>query len=109
MAKGREERLARNTPRADRCGVRVRVQAMVAELTKKLSACQAQLSTAQERCSQLDKEKQQAVSDLQSTRQVSVTAISVTGNWSACLHACTPCVSLWSRPSTLYLGCWQLT
>eukprot|EP00802_Teleaulax_amphioxeia_P003831 Tamp_03834.p1 GENE.Tamp_03834~~Tamp_03834.p1 ORF type:complete len:714 (+),score=246.13 Tamp_03834:147-2288(+) len=85
------------------------LEAMVAELTKKLSACQAQLSTAQERCSQLDKEKQQAVSDLQSTRQVSVTAISVTGNWSACLHACTPCVSLWSRPSTLYLGCWQLT
>ncbi len=54
-------------------GVRVRVQAMVAELTKKLSACQLQLSSAQERCSQLDKEKQQAVSDLQSTRQVSVT------------------------------------
>ena len=55
------------------CGV----QALVAELTKKHSACQGQLSTAQERCSQLDKEKQQAVSDLQTSRQVFVSHVFV--------------------------------
>jgi hypothetical protein len=59
------------------CGV----QALVSELTKKHSACQGQLSTAQERCSQLDKEKQQAVSDLQTSRQVSVSHVFCACGW----------------------------
>ena len=86
----------------------VRVQAMVAELTRKLSACQVQLSSAQERCSQLDKEKQQAVADLQSTRQVSAATGLGLAWWScrvcllgvpACMLACArlACLSVWWR------------
>ena len=63
----------------------------MAELTKKLSACQGQLSTAQERCSQLDKEKQQAVSDLQTSRQVFVSRVLVHAWVCICGRACNSC------------------